>query len=41
MDETRNCLIEELNQNELISKKYILSTYLYWALTYINPNPRG
>ena len=30
-DETRNCFIEEINQNELISKKHKI-TYYYFKL---------
>ena len=38
-DETRNCFIEEINQNELISKKHKITYYyfkLYWALIYFD-----
>ena len=36
-DETRNCLIKHINQNELISKKTHTSLHnfkLYWTFSY-------
>ena len=38
IDGTRNCLIEEINWNELISKKYkkvFYNSKLYWTLSYL------
>ena len=38
IDRTRNCLIEEINWNELLSKKYkkvFYNSKLCWTLSYL------